>query len=112
MKKGLRIVLLAMLVCSLFLAAAEAKEYTVLVMPKLVGIPYFNASETGALQAGKDLGVNVIYAGPTQPDAAAQVKMIEDYISRGVDAIAVAPNDPAALTPVLRRGTPPPINLL
>ena len=103
MKKGLRIVLLAMLVCSLFLAAAEAKEYTVLVMPKLVGIPYFNASETGALQAGKDLGVNVIYAGPTQPDAAAQVKMIEDYISRGVDAIAVAPNDPAALTPVLRR---------
>ena len=81
----------------------EAKDYTILVMPKLVGIPYFNASEAGALQAGEDLGVNVIYAGPNQADAAAQVRMIEDYISRGVDAICVAPNDPAALTPVLRR---------
>ena len=35
-------------------------------MPKLVGIPYFNASETGALKAGEDSGVNVIYAGPNQ----------------------------------------------
>jgi simple sugar transport system substrate-binding protein/rhamnose transport system substrate-binding protein len=29
--------------------------------------------------------------------------MIEDYISRGVDVIAVAPNDPAALRPVLQQ---------
>ena len=71
----------------------SGKEYTILVMPKLVGIPYFNASETGALQAGKDLGVNVIYAGPTQADAAAQVKMIEDYIS-AVLMLLLLPNDP------------------
>ena len=64
------------------MVAAEAKDYTILVMPKLVGIPYFNASEAGALKAGEDLGVNVIYAGPNQADAAAQVRMIEDYISR------------------------------
>jgi simple sugar transport system substrate-binding protein/rhamnose transport system substrate-binding protein len=76
---------------------------TIVVMPKLVGIPYFNASETGAVQAGKDLGINVIYTGPTTADAAEQVRMLEDYISRGVDAICVAPNDAAALTPVLRR---------
>ena len=90
-----------MLVCSLFMVAAEAKDYTILVMPKLVGIPYFNASEAGALQAGEDLGVNVIYAGPNQADAAAQVRMIEDYISRG--GRHLCGNDPAALTPVLRR---------
>lgn len=76
---------------------------SVLIMPKLIGIPYFNASEKGALQAGEDLGIDVIYNGPTETDAAAQVKMIEDYISQGVDAIAVAPNDPAALTPVLKK---------
>lgn len=80
-----------------------AEEPTILVMPKLIGIPYFNASEDGALQAGEDLGVNVEYNGPTTADAAAQVKMIEDYISRGVDVIAVAPNDPAALSPVLKK---------
>ncbi|MTI59041.1 MAG: autoinducer 2 ABC transporter substrate-binding protein [Firmicutes bacterium] len=104
MKKYLSImvfVLLLALVGSGIILAEE--DYTILVMPKLVGIPYFNASEIGAIQAGKDLGVEVIYAGPTQADAAAQVKMIEDYISRGVDAIAVAPNDPAALTPLLKK---------
>jgi simple sugar transport system substrate-binding protein/rhamnose transport system substrate-binding protein len=79
------------------------KKYKIVVMPKLVGIPYFNASETGAKKAGEDLGVEVIYTGPTKADAAEQVKMIEDLISKGVDCIAVAPNDPAALTPVLKK---------
>ncbi|WP_319561765.1 autoinducer 2 ABC transporter substrate-binding protein [Marispirochaeta sp.] len=83
--------------------AAGSDEKTIVVMPKLVGIPYFNASETGAIQAGKDLGVNVIYTGPTTPDAAEQVRMLEDLISKGVDAICVAPNDAAALTPVLMK---------
>ncbi|WP_338825537.1 Autoinducer 2-binding protein LsrB [Moorella humiferrea] len=79
------------------------KKYKIVVMPKLVGIPYFNASEQGAKKAGQDLGVEVIYTGPTKADAAEQVKMIEDLITQGVDAIAVAPNDPAALTPVLKK---------
>lgn len=82
---------------------AAGKKYKIVIMPKLVGIPYFNASETGAKQAGEDLGVEVTYTGPTKADAAEQVKMLEDLISKGVDAIAVAPNDPAALTPVLKK---------
>jgi simple sugar transport system substrate-binding protein/rhamnose transport system substrate-binding protein len=80
-------------------ASAKKEAYTIVVMPKLVGIPYFNASETGAKKAGQDLNVNVIYTGPTTADAAEQVKMLEDLISRKVDCIAVAPNDAAALTP-------------
>jgi simple sugar transport system substrate-binding protein/rhamnose transport system substrate-binding protein len=110
MKKILSVVVLA-LVCMGMVwakggsdtAAQKSGTPTIVVMPKLVGIPYFNASETGAVQAGKDLGINVIYTGPTTADAAEQVRMLEDYISRGVDAICVAPNDAAALTPVLRR---------
>lgn len=82
---------------------AASKEYTIVVMPKLIGIPYFNRSQTGAEQAGKDLGVKVIYNGPSVGDAAQQVQMIEDYITQGVDAICVAPNDAAALTPVLKK---------
>ncbi|CAM2834770.1 autoinducer 2 ABC transporter substrate-binding protein [Paenibacillus sediminis] len=78
-------------------------KITVAIVPKLVGIPYFNASEKGAKQAGEDLGVNVIYTGPTQADAAQQVKVIEDLIAKKVDVIAVAPNDADALTPVLRK---------
>jgi len=109
MKKAFSLVLAILLtVGSVAVWAAGAKDSkdkvpTVLIMPKLIGIPYFNASEKGALQAGKDLGINVIYNGPTEADSAAQVKMIEDYISQGVDAIAIAPNDAAALTPVLTK---------
>ena len=108
MKKRISLSIVVMVVCLGIVWAGGSREsaedeVTIVVMPKLVGIPYFNASEEGALQAGSDLGINVIYTGPTTPDAAEQVRMLEDFISRGVDAICVAPNDAAALTPVLMR---------
>ena len=78
-------------------------ELSIAVVPKLVGIPYFNASEKGANQAGEDLDVDVQYTGPTQADAAAQVKVVEDLISKNVDVIAIAPNDPASVDPVLKK---------
>jgi simple sugar transport system substrate-binding protein/rhamnose transport system substrate-binding protein len=119
MKKILFFVLIALVVSGAVWAkggsdsgAQKSGVPTIVVMPKLVGIPYFNASETGAIQAGKDLGINVIYTGPTTADAAEQVRMLEDYISRGVDAICVAPNDAAALTPVLRRAKAAGIKIL
>lgn len=82
---------------------AKDGKYTIAIMPKLIGIPYFTQTGEGAEKAGEDLGVEVIYTGPTKADAAEQVKMLEDLINRGVDAIAVAPNDPAALLPVLQK---------
>jgi simple sugar transport system substrate-binding protein/rhamnose transport system substrate-binding protein len=106
-KKVLALLLVLMLCISMTWANGSSDkgsdELTIVVMPKLVGIPYFNASEVGAMQAGEDLGVNVIYTGPTTADAAEQVRMLEDLISKGVDAICVAPNDAAALTPVLMK---------
>lgn len=84
-------------------AEASGDGYTIVVMPKLVSIPYFTKTGEGAVQAGEDLGINVIYNGPTTADAAEQVTMLEDYITQGVDAICVAPNDPAAMTSVLTK---------
>lgn len=107
MKKLIVLVVVLLFVTATVFTAGQQESGddtpSILIMPKLIGIPYFNASERGALQAGKDLGIKVIYNGPTETDASAQVKMIEDYISQGVDAIAVAPNDPAALKPVLKK---------
>lgn len=84
-------------------AEETKKELTVAVVPKLVGIPYFNSAQQGAEQAGKDLGVKVIYTGPTQADAAQQATFIQDLITKKVDAIAVSANDPAAIAPVLKK---------
>ncbi len=79
------------------------KKFKIAVMPKLVSIPYFEQTGEGAKKAGEELGVEVIYVGPNKADAAEQVKMLEDLINQGVDAIAVAPNDPAAVIPVLQQ---------
>ncbi len=76
---------------------------TIGIMPKLVGIDFFNAVERGALQAGKELGVKVVYDGPVTNDVTKQVAMVETWIARRFDAICIAPNDPDAIAPVLRK---------
>lgn len=83
--------------------AAKSGGKNVVFMPKLVGIPYFTTCNDGAQEAAKELGITCTYNGPTTADAAQQVTMLEDYIAQGVDAIAVAPNDPAAMASVLKK---------
>ncbi len=78
-------------------------KYKIAFVPKLVGIPYFNAMEEGGKKAAEDLEVEFIYTGPVTDDVAKQIETIDNLITQGVDAIAVAPNDPAAITPVLEK---------
>ena len=81
--------------------AADPPEIVTVV--KIGGIPWFNAMEVGIEKAGKELGVNASMIGPTQADAAQQVRAVEDLIARQVDVIAVVPNDATALEPVFKR---------
>ena len=73
------------------------------LMPKLVGIPYFNASEQGAKEAAKELDVDLVYDGPTEAKAALQSQMIEQFVQQQCDAISVAANDPDALAPAMKK---------
>jgi len=59
--------------------------------------------ETGVNKAASELGVNAYQTGPAQADPAQQVKMVEDLVAKGVDAIAIVPNDAKALEPVLQK---------
>ncbi|KAB8134189.1 autoinducer 2 ABC transporter substrate-binding protein [Gracilibacillus oryzae] len=79
-------------------------EYSIAIIPKLINIPYFNAVEEGALKAGKDLGVHVIYKGPRTAEPSQQIQIINEFIEGGeVDVIAVSANDPEKLVPVLKK---------
>ena len=102
MKKVLSMIIVLVMALTCFAALAE-EDLTVVVMPKLVGIPYFNAAETGVLEAGEELGINALYVGPTEGDAAEQAKMIEDLLIDGIDALAIAPNDPDSVSPTLQK---------
>ena len=73
------------------------------VVVKIGGIPWFNAMEVGIKQEAEKSGADAWMVGPTQADAAQQVRAIEDLIARGVDVIGIVPNDSAALAPVLGR---------
>jgi rhamnose transport system substrate-binding protein len=72
-------------------------------VPKLQGIPYFEAMNAGGQQAAKDLGLTWLYQGPTQADAAAQAQIVRSYIQQKVDTLIVAPNDPDSMAPVLQQ---------
>src|SRR5688500_17452621 len=67
-----------------------AKTYNVAFVPKLQGIPYFEAMNTGGKKAAAALGnVKWLYQGPTQADAAAQTQIVRSYIQQGVDVLVV-----------------------
>ena len=58
----------------------------------------------GAKKAGADYGVEVGLFGPTsETDVNQQVQLVENSISRGADAIVVAPNSSDALNNVIDR---------
>jgi len=73
------------------------------MMPKLVGIPYFNAAEKGAKEAAEQLDIQLVYDGPTEAKAALQSQMIEQWIQQQCSAITVAANDPNALAPAMKK---------
>jgi rhamnose transport system substrate-binding protein len=85
------------------LAAAQDKVRIALV-PKALGIGFFEAAERGAQQAAEELGdVEIIYTGPTDTTAEGQIETVNALIAQQVDAIAISANDPDALVPALKR---------
>lgn len=84
-------------------APAQEKKLVIGVMPKLKGIDYFNATEKGAKKAAEELGVEVVFDGPSTNDVTQQSKMVETWITKKYDAIAIAPNDPDAIGVALKK---------
>src|SRR5215217_7957528 len=84
-------------------SASGGDETVIAFVPKLRGIPYFEAMKAGGDEAAKKLGVKFIYQADTTADAAKQAEVINSLIQQKVDVLAVAPNDPSAIAPVLKR---------
>jgi simple sugar transport system substrate-binding protein len=98
------IVILIILCFSLLLAGnVNAEQQEIAVVVKISGIPFYNVFEEGVKQAAKELNVNAYQLGSVEFDPAQQVKIVEDLIAKGVDAICITPIDPAGLDPVFKR---------
>jgi ABC-type sugar transport system substrate-binding protein len=84
--------------------AEAGADLTLVDIPKLIGIGYFNATAQGMQEAAAELGnVEVINDGPTQANIDEQITFIDNYITQGVDGVLFAANDPVAIGPVLQK---------
>jgi ABC-type sugar transport system substrate-binding protein len=80
------------------------QKVTVCLLPKKKGLPYFSSCADGARQAAEELGnVELIYDGPTDGSPEKAASMIEKWALKGVDVIAVSPNDPNVLAPAMKK---------
>jgi len=79
--------------------AATQTGRTYALVPKNLGNPYFDAANTGAQLAAAELGVKVIYTGPTTADATAQITLLDSLIAQKVNGLMISADDADALVP-------------
>ena len=84
-------------------ATANGHKPVVALMPKAKGDPYFVSCKQGADEAAKELGVELLWDGPTDLDPAKQNEVVEAWITRGVDVIAVSVENKVGISTVLRK---------
>jgi|ERR1043166_4417070 ribose transport system substrate-binding protein len=100
--KPLKILAGIALLCSSFTASA-ADSYTIAVIPKGTTHEFWKAIHVGAIKAQEELTANgtkveIIWKGPLrEDDRDQQIQVVENFISRKVSGIVLAPLDSKAL---------------
>jgi len=84
-------------------ATPNGAKPVVALMPKAKGDPYFISARKGADSAANTLNVELLWDGPTDLDPAKQNEVVEAWITRGVNAIAVSVENKEAISTVLRK---------
>jgi ribose transport system substrate-binding protein len=111
MKIVSRLIVGAALLSSGCSVAKPADGLTVAVIPKGTSHAFWQSIHAGAEKAAQEIGVTVVWRGPLrEDDRDSQVTELENAVARGVNGIAIAPLDDAALAgPVssaMKRGVP------
>jgi ribose transport system substrate-binding protein len=74
------------------------KRLTIAVIPKGTTHEFWKSVHAGAVQAAAELNVDIIWKGPLkEDDREAQISVVEDFITRSVSGIVLAPLDDTAL---------------
>ena len=101
-RRAIGAIAVAVAALTTFVAQAQDKpRYAMLV--RVLGNTAFELARIGAEEAAEELGVELIYTGPTENTAEGQINLINSLIAQRVDAIMITANDATALTPSLSR---------
>jgi ABC-type sugar transport system substrate-binding protein len=85
--------------------ALAANKYAVIMGNNPSANQFWAKVEQGALEKGKELGVEVAVLGSPggEGDVAGQIALVEDQLTKGIVGLAIAPADPAALNPTIEK---------
>lgn len=91
--------------------SSSATGPTIAVIPKGTTHEFWKAIHAGALKAAKEADAEIIWKGPLkEDDREAQIDVVENFITRAVDGMVLAPLDDTALrgpvTTAMRDGIP------
>ena len=90
---------LALVSAVLLLGVTSAQpKLKIAVIPKGTTHIFWKAVEAGAREAGKELGVEIVWKGPMKEnDRAQQISIVEQFVTEGISGIVLAPLDNTAL---------------
>jgi ribose transport system substrate-binding protein len=79
-------------------SSSSGRAFRIAVIPKGTTHEFWKSIHAGAAEAARELGADILWKGPQkEDDRAQQITVVEDFISRGVDGIVLAPLDDRAL---------------
>lgn len=93
-----------LLACLLLTACQGSKKKVIAVVPKGTSHLFWQSVQAGAIAAGRDLGVEVLWNGPSQEtEYSRQIQIVDSMVARHVDGLAVAATDKTALSQPIER---------
>lgn len=86
-------------------AAVKEGPFTIAMVVKHSGNPFFEAAAKGCEEALAEFGEGdqLIFQGPEVSTVEGQIEIIDALIAQGVNAISISANDPDALVPVCQK---------
>src|SRR5437879_512171 len=93
-----------LLACFLLTACQGSKKKVIAVVPKGTSHLFWQSVQAGAIAAGRDLDVEVLWNGPSQEtEYSRQIQIVDSMVARHVDGLAVAATDKTALSQPIER---------
>ncbi len=98
-----RFLLGAVAAASMISTVHAADTYKFALIPKGMDNPYFDLSRNGCMAEAKKVGVTCIYKGPATHEPATEVQIMQDFVTQGVDGIAISVADADSVIRVIKQ---------
>lgn len=95
------------IICLLFILTTVlllAKDYKIAVIPKSISADFWKKYEAGVIKGEKEFNIKVSYRGANfDENVESQLRIIESFIKKEYDLIAIAPGDYERVYPILQK---------